>query len=460
MQSQKLINGIVTFQDNHLDIHKYTISELSNMIGVNDNFSESNIKIKCNKLISSFRKSQTKQSKDYIEFINKVQSHLINYIQHKSIGYNSEIENMYQKTTSKNFQLEMKETDLNAPISSFNTLFPKSIINPVYKETFTQLVSIDSLFRERTQMSNGIDYYQTSSHFLYNFANPLKNIVSMSISSIELPVVWYLINEGNNTFTIETKNNPDGFTPDIVHTITIPIGSYTTTSIVNTINNIFTNIGNGLQYIIFGIDDNNAKSYFRAKKSNYDDGDIGFNDPYLANPDPVNPFFFNIYFYKDFSKMCEKKTLKEYDSFGWLLGFRGVSYSVTKSNEVYDYYTFNTAYTLYNYLLSEGAYGTSAYNYIYVDVDDFNNNFKSSGIIADNNNNILSNTILGRINIPNPANTVLFNNSSDRIFKTREYFGPMTINRLEFRLLDKFGNLINLQNNDWSVALEFTVLYK
>ena len=56
MQSQKPINGIVTFQDNHLDIHKYTISELSNMIGVNDNFSESNIKIKCNKLVASFVK--------------------------------------------------------------------------------------------------------------------------------------------------------------------------------------------------------------------------------------------------------------------------------------------------------------------------------------------------------------------------------------------------------------------
>jgi len=460
MQTQKPNVGGVITQENRLDINKYTISELSNMIGISNDFSENTIKTKCNKLISSFVKMNTSQSKEYIEFINKVQAHLINYIQHKSLGYNSALENMYQNDTSKNFQLAIKDNVLNAPINSYNTKFPKSLINPVHKETFTQLVSIDSLFRERTEMSNDINFYQNSSHFLYTFANPLKNVVSMSISSIELPIVWYLVNEGNNTFTIETKNNPDGVTPDTVHTIVVPVGSYSNTTLVNVINNIFLNIGNGLQYIVFGIDETNCKSYFRAKKAGYDDEITGLNDPYLTNPDPVNPFFFNIYFYRDFSKSCEKKTLKEYDSFGWLLGFRSVSYTVTKSNELYDYYTYNVPFTLYNYLWSEGAYGTSAYNYVFIDIDDFNNNFKSSGIIADNRDNVLSNTILGRISVPNPANTILFGNASDRIFKTREYFGPMTITRLDLRLIDKYGNLVNLQNNDWSIALEFTILYQ
>ena len=460
MQTQKYPIG--GNQENRLDIHKYTISELSNIIGINnDDINESNIKIKCNKLVASFVKMNTPQSKDYIEFINKIHSQLIEYIQHKSVGYNSALENMFQKDTSKNFQIAMKDTVLNAPISSHNIQYPKSLINPIYKETVTQLVSIDSMFRERTQMSNDIHFYQDSSHFLYNFANPLKNVISMTISSIEIPVVWYLINEGNNTFTIETKNNPDGITPDTIHQIMLPIGSYTNSTLTTLMNHIFTNIGNGLQYILFGIDENTGKSYFRAKKEEYDDALVGMYDPYLNEPNPVNPFMFNIYFYKDFQKMCEKKTLKEYDSLGWLLGFRNVSYSVQKSDVLYDYYTHDTgAYTLYNYLISEGAYGTSAYNYIYLDIDDFNNNFKSSGIIADNHDNVLSNTILGRISIPNPSNSILFGNGSDKIYKTREYFGPISINRLELRLLDKYGNKLNLQNNDWSVALEFTVLYQ
>ena len=448
-------------QENRLDIHKYTISELSNIIGINnDDISESNIKMKCNKLVASFAKMNTSHSKDYIEFINNIQTKLMEYIQHKSVGYNSALENIFQKDASKNFQISMKDIALNAPIRSHNIQYPKSLINPIYKETVTQLVSIDSIFRERSHISNDIVFYQDSSHFLYNFANPLKNVISMCISSIEIPVVWYLINEGNNTFTIETKNNPDGITIDTIHTIVIPIGSYINATLTSIINNVFTNTGNGLEYIIFGIDENTGKSYFRAKKDGYDDALVGLDDPYLTVPNPANPFLFNIYFYKDYKKMCEKKTLKEYDSLGWLLGFRNVSYSVQKSDVLYDYYTYGTAYTLYNYLLSEGAYGTSAYNYIYVSIDDFNNNFKSSGIIADNNDNVLSNTILGRISIPNPANSILFGNSSDRIFKTREYFGPISINRIELRLLDKYGNKLNLQNNDWSIALEFTVLYQ
>ena len=134
--------------------------------------------------------------------------------------------------------------------------------------------------------------------------------------------------------------------------------------------------------------------------------------------------------------------------------------SIKKDDLIFDYHSRDTAYILNNYLISEGAYGTSAPNYFFVDIDDFNNNYKSSGIIADNHNHVLSNTILGRISIPNPANTILFGNASDKVFKMREYFGPITITRLDLKLLDRFGNLINLQNNDWSVSLEFTVLYQ
>ena len=449
-------------EERRFDVNNYTVVELSKMIGIKEELSEKEVKSRCNHLITTFTKSNssTNNTTTYTEFINNIQKHLLDYIQHKSLGYNSTLETMYNQEDSKNMKVALSDNIVNAPIRAYSTLFPKSVINPVYKETVTQLVSIDSIFRERTDELNNINFYQSSSNFQYKFANPVKNVVSMKITTIEVPVVWYLFNEGNNTFTIETKNNPDGVTPDTIHTIVIPVGSYSNSVLITVMNNIFTNIGDGLEYIIFGVDDNTGKSFFRAKKSGYDDATTGLNDPYLTVPNPVNPFMFNIYFYKDFTKLCEKKTLKEYDSIGWLLGFRSVSYSVKKDDLIYDYYTNGTAYILYNYLISEGAYGTSAPNYFFVDVDDFNNNYKSSGIIADNNNHVLSNTILGRISIPNPANTILFSNASDGVFKMREYFGPITITRLDLKLLDRFGNLINLQNNDWSVSLEFTILYQ
>ena len=75
----------------------------------------------------------------------------------------------------------------------------------------------------------------------------------MKISTVELPFVWYLFNDANNQFTIETKNNPDGITSDTIHSITIPVGSYTNDVLIKYVNNIFMNIKNGLEYIIFGI---------------------------------------------------------------------------------------------------------------------------------------------------------------------------------------------------------------
>lgn len=462
MQLNNNIMNVVPYDSKYKELEKrfninnYSVIELKKMIGIKEELNEKNIKSKCDRLISSFSNSKINNS-SYIDFIINIQKYLIKYIQHKSLGYNSSLENMYTDTENKNIKLSMNDNQL---LHSYNSKFPKSSMNPVYKETVTQLVSIDSIFRDRTDEINDINFYKSSSHFQYKFANPVKNVVSMKITSIEVPVVWYLFNEVNNTFTIETKNNPDGVTPDTIHTIVIPVGSYTSNTLVSIINNIFINIGHGLEYIKFGIDETTGKSFFRAKKSGYDDSITSLKDPYLNDPNPANPFLFNIYFYKDFNKLCEKKTLKEYDSIGWLLGFRSVSYSVTKDDLIYDYYSQSTPYVLNNYLISEGAYGTSAPNYFFVDIDDFNNNYKSSGIIADNNDYVLSNTILGRISIPNPANTILFGNASDNIFKMREYFGPITITRLDLKLLDRFGNLINLQNNDWSVSLEFTILYQ
>ena len=62
--------------------------------------------------------------------------------------------------------------------------------------------------------------------------------------------------------------------------------------------------------------------------------------------------------------------------------------------------------------------------------------------------------------IPNAVatNELLFEDSADRIFKTRKYFGPVRIKKLRIRLLDEFGRAIDLTNGDITVNLEITTL--
>ena len=43
---------------------------------------------------------------------------------------------------------------------------------------------------------------------------------------------------------------------------------------------------------------------------------------------------------------------------------------------------------------------------------------------------------------------------------TRTYFGPVNIDRMRVRLLDDKGNLVNLNDNDWSFSLSVEQLYQ
>ena len=50
-------------------------------------------------------------------------------------------------------------------------------------------------------------------------------------------------------------------------------------------------------------------------------------------------------------------------------------------------------------------------------------------------------------------------NGSDGIFKTREYFGPVKIERLKVQIIDKHGKKIDLNKNDFSFTLECIQIY-
>ena len=48
---------------------------------------------------------------------------------------------------------------------------------------------------------------------------------------------------------------------------------------------------------------------------------------------------------------------------------------------------------------------------------------------------------------------------SDNILKKREYYGPVRIKKLQISLLNKYGSPIDLLNNNYSISLEFNILY-
>ena len=51
-------------------------------------------------------------------------------------------------------------------------------------------------------------------------------------------------------------------------------------------------------------------------------------------------------------------------------------------------------------------------------------------------------------------------NDKNPLIKIRRYNGPVNINKIEIKLLDKFGDIIDLNHMDWSFSLELEILYE
>jgi hypothetical protein len=331
--------------------------------------------------------------------------------------------------------------------------YTSDIINPIRRNELKQVLSIDSLFRDNNETSDSGD-------FIFTFQEPMKNVVSMKLCSLELPNIWYSFSSKrrNNEFTITFKNVNDGsgYFYNKTYKIIIPDGNYTVGEFELMMNNMFHNLdpNKALDFIRLNVSNITGKVIIRA--NDISDPDLGTSPiPY----EPTNAYYSpNFYFEIDFvlDDMPEREL---YKNAGWMMGFKNEFYSISNINTFIDYTTYSTnAITYRNYLLSEGIYGSSINTYVFLVLDDFNNNFKDS-IYSGKDKEYIHDNIIARIPIISGSNTLLFNNPGDLIFRQRDYFGPVKIDKLKVQLIDRYGEVIDLNRNNFSFSLEFTQLY-
>jgi len=337
--------------------------------------------------------------------------------------------------------------------NTYQYSFPTGIVNPIERRIITKVINIDSLFRE--------DQFNASNSFVWSLPSPQINVISMKVVALELPIVWHMFTAAkkNNVFTVTLYNVMDVstgqvFSP-IVNTVIIPNGNYLSDDFVTLMNNVFQNMGNGMQYLEYTISIATASSVIRA--ANAVDAD------YILARDIYNPlspnYSPNFYFVLDFAP--DATTFNKAQNAGWLMGFRNHRYTVRKQNLYTAIGYAVPAPIFFAYVASEGDYGNSLYNYVFLRVDDFNRNYIVDAITSSNQEHvsIIGDNILARITVTNGFNAVLNDNGGDRIFKTREYMGPVRINKLKISLVDKYGDLVTMHTNNFSFALELAILY-
>jgi hypothetical protein len=344
-----------------------------------------------------------------------------------------------------------------------NTEYPQGVINPIEKKTFTKLINIDSMFRP--------NYLTTlCSDFTWTFMQPETNVVSLRISSMDIPVAWYPITniDKRNEMVISLYNmQTDGiWQPHSTQTIKIPPGNYMTDNFTNLLNLLFIKMGNGLQYLIADIDSSSGKTIIRAvTKDDITNDSTGLLTHAAYDPDNLyfSPsFYFTLNLFPNKQAYTSANQLAEFQrTVGWYIGFKKQEYTIHRTDTV-EIITYSPTYDLLYYecgIQSDSTYSSTRDNYIFLAVDDFNKNAICQPIVSATHNNYISDNILARVTINNIHNTVVYDNGMDKIYKSREFLGPVTIEKLKITLLNRYGEVIDLNANNISFTLELTKLY-
>ena len=308
----------------------------------------------------------------------------------------------------------MPISNSNHPTNIILDSFPNSVapgnLNSIKRITQFQNLNLNTCFRS--------NYFNSSScNFQYSIPNEIKNIVSMRLASIEIPNAWYLFSHSkqNNVFKINVTLNNEVTSYSIV----IPDGNYDSESLEQFLNTTYfceSGLDNSLQYIRFSIDHRNFKSQFKI----------------IQNPTNLQ---FSLFFLEDINQDIMSRL-------GWILGFRLPKY--INSNDT---------------IQSEGLFDGAAVKYIYMSLTDYQYNSNSVNIIGFDKS-MMDEDVLAKIPVVNGNISFIVDDNNNLLSKTRRYNGPVNINKLQIKIMDKFGEIIDLNNMDFSFTLELEILYE
>jgi hypothetical protein len=301
------------------------------------------------------------------------------------------------------------------------------VMNPISRKYVKRLLSIDTMFRPHYASTDSAD-------FIFNVPDHIKKVVSMKISSIEMPNTIYMFSAKNysNTFKVTID--------DEVHTIVMQDGTSSDIEVfVQTLNDMLFSMG-----------------ITKLTVTYHPSGRLSFD--YSSDTPEGN-------FSMDFTSTQAKYR----QNAGWAMGFRNNLYECTitegTAQTTDENGTIQTTTVYTGSIDADSIYGASVDKYIFIDIDDYQRNFLTGAVVAVVNNtstgnsSCIGNNIMAKIPMASNPNFIMLNNGADQLFKTREYFGPVKLEKIRIRLLNRFGDVVNLNNEDYSIALEITELY-
>jgi hypothetical protein len=430
-----------------LNSDSYTNGEIEKLLHLSKPYSPTDINTSKQRLIKQFNTRSnlgSEKQREISEFIDRIALRVKNDLDVQDIhqviqeGGNFIIENP-DRIVGRTAKIENGRMTLESKSA------PPGYINPLNVRTITQAISIDSRFRP--------NYYGTKSTN-YDMVLPAiqKNVVSLRVASIELPTTYYAVsrcNENSTCLVVDLSNSGQGWL------LTLPDGNYEQSwannskasfielamneTITHALPVTINDMGQATPTLPFGpsltaadltfsLDRISGKAFFTAVA-----GGILQPDGFLMR--------FNI----DVNGNLTKDNNLQM-RLGWQLGFRQAEYVANPT------------------CVSEGICLVCGPRYGFISIDDYQKNTGPAYMVA-YANSLLQDNIITRINLAElQADVGVYQSSSDpglstQLNRTREYFGPVDIQRLHISLYDEFGRIIDLNYMDWSLTLAFELLY-
>ena len=403
--------------------------------------------------------------------------------------------NSYVKpmNVTENANEKSKKYNINSEnILRFNEKIPDTFaINKIGKNIVKQTISIDSRHRN--------NYYETlSTSYSINLPERQKDVLEMAIVAVEMPMTFYSISEylGNNTMLViadsslnsasvpinsvsyvNSNNNVVDFEPvAMAWRVKLEDGNYDTKSWLTDKLTIERSMNRSLTLAIPGAINKNGD--FAAFETPH--GKDWLNSDFNGTKDiryTINKINGKSVFSTPLPPEFKRNTSYEYNTkniskirfcvdahgnldsitsiqkrMGWAIGFRAAEYVVGASELSKSRFS----------AVSEGIGFISSLRYGFLSIEDYQNNAHPSLMVAFNDyiidKKIMTRLCLAPLRLGHDLSSRETGFISHRR-TPRNYFKPVNIDKLTIKLFDEYGRIIDLNNMDWSLTVEFSKVY-
>jgi hypothetical protein len=316
--------------------------------------------------------------------------------------------------------------------------------------TYNKTIYINTRFRKIINSS--------SSDIIFNLSETLKNVTELTLIDCSIPFTWYNIESNRNYFIVEDSNDK--------YIIDISDGRYDKDTLISSINEKLNNLSISLNlnpitnkveitntsdklYTIIFHDENNILDRNLGTILGFDDISLNL----YTNLISTNVLNLNIYDYffvildefNNFKNNSELVTMAVSENrFSINHNFLNDLTISDTTNNVPTYNTYGTGPNLM----------TIAENYTINELLQANSNINN-----ENRSQITTTNDILAI-IPINTNGLIFGNDNlsfdnDDSF-IRSYNGKVDIQRMHIKLVDNYGNLVNLNGSNWSLTIKTT----